>query len=68
MLPARVEEVSNPRGELAFDAIGREFGKQGRMPDYIESSRYGERDGPDLMSDIEGLHPIDGRIEAACLR
>ena len=52
----RVEEVSNPRVELALDSIGRQFGEQGRISDCIESSRYVERDGPDLTSDIEGLH------------
>ena len=31
-LAPRVEEVSNPRVELAFDSIGRQFGEQGRMP------------------------------------
>ena len=30
----RVEEVRNPRVELALDSKGREFGEQGRMPQY----------------------------------
>ena len=38
--PMRVEEVSKPFVELAMDAIGREFGEQGRMPDCIKSTRY----------------------------
>ena len=63
----RVEEVSNPRVELALDSIGRQFGEQGRMPDFIKSSRYVQRDSPDLMSDIEGP-AIVGRVEAACPR
>ena len=56
MLAMGVEEVSNPRVELALDSIGRQFKEQGRIPDCIESSRYVQRDGPDLMSDIEGLY------------
>ena len=52
----RGEEVSNPRVELALDSIGRQFGEQGRMPGCIKSSIYVQRDSPDLMSDIEGLH------------
>ena len=60
MLATRVEEVSHPRVELVLDAIGRKCGEQGRMPDPIESSKYVLRDGPDLMSDIEGLHPLLG--------
>ena len=52
----RVEEVDNPRVELALDSIGRQFGEQGRMPDCIKSLRYVQRDGPALMSDTEGLH------------
>ena len=55
-----MEEVSNPRVEFALDSIGRQFGKQGRMPDCIRSSRYVQRDGPDLKSDIDGLHPLLG--------
>ena len=46
--------------ELTLDAIGREIGKQGGMPDCIECSRYVERDGPDHMSDIEDLLPLFG--------
>ena len=34
MLTTRVEEVSNPRVELALDSTGRQFGEEGRMPDY----------------------------------
>ena len=56
MLVTRGEEVSNSRVELALDSIVRLFGEQGRMPDCIKSSRYVQRDGPDLMSDIEGFH------------
>ena len=54
----RVEEVSNPRVELAFDSIGRQFGEQDGMPDCIISLRYVQRGGPDLMFDIEDLHPL----------
>ena len=39
-LSTRVEEVSNPRVELAMDSIGRQLGEQGRMPDCIKSLRY----------------------------
>ena len=46
-----------------LDAIGREFGDQGRMPDHIRCSRYGQRNGPDLMSDIEGFHPLLGEYK-----
>ena len=59
-LAARVEEVSNPRVELALDSVGRQFGEQGRMPDCFESSSFVQRDGPDLMSNIEGVHPLLG--------
>ena len=56
-MATRVEEVSNPRVELALDARGREVGEQCGTPDCIESLRYSmSRDGPDLMTDIEGLH------------
>ena len=58
MLATRVEEVSNPRGELALDAIGRVFGEQSGMPDCIKSTRHVQRDGPELVSDIEDLHPL----------
>ena len=50
MLAERVENVSKPCVELAWDVIGREFGEQG--------TRCVERDGPDLMTDIEGLYPL----------
>ena len=60
MLTMGVEEVSKPCVEMAFDAIGREFGEQCGVPDCIESSRYVFRDGPDMMSDIEGLHSLLG--------
>ena len=53
-------EVSTPCVELALDTTGREFAEQGRMPDCVKSTRYVQRDGPDLMSDIEGLHPLLG--------
>ena len=35
-LVTRVEEVTNPRVELALDSIGREFGEQGRMYQKLE--------------------------------
>ena len=38
-LGMRVEDISNPRVELGLDAIGREFGEQGGMPDCIKSLR-----------------------------
>ena len=56
----RIKEGTDPRMELALDAMLREFEEQGRMPDCIKSSRYVPRDSPDLMSDIEGLHPLLG--------
>ena len=49
--------------ELALDAIGREFEEQGGVPDWIESSSYVSSDGPDLMCDIEDLHPLLGEQE-----
>ena len=58
MLATRVEEVSIPWVQLAWDAIGRQFLEQGRMPDCIKTTRCIQRDGPDLMSDIEGLYPL----------
>ena len=33
-------------------------GEQGSMPDCIKSTRYVQIDSPDLMFDIEGLHPL----------
>ena len=63
-LTMRTEDVSNQRGNLALDSIGRQFGEQ----DCIKSSRYVQRDGPYLMTDIEGLHPLFGRVEVACPR
>jgi len=47
-----------PCVELALDVISSEFREQGRMPDYIKSTTYVQTDGPDLMSDIEGLHSL----------
>ena len=55
-----VEEVSKLDLELTMGAIGREFGEQGGVPECIESMGYVQRDSPDLMSDIEGLHPLLG--------
>ena len=46
--------------ELALDAIGKQFGEQGRMSDCIKCTMYVQRASPDLMSDIEGLHPLLG--------
>ena len=60
-MATRVEEVSKPCVEFALDAIGREFGEQGGMPDCIKSTRYVYRDGPDLISAIEGFHPLLGK-------
>ena len=63
MLFMRVEEIRNPTMELALDSIGRQFGEESRMPDCIKSSRYFQRDGPDLMSDIEHLrHCFESRL------
>ena len=61
MLTTRVEDVSNPRVQMALDSIDRQFGEQGGMPRCIKSLRYVQRDGPDLMSDIEDLHPLLGK-------
>ena len=61
MLSMRVEDIRNPRVGLPFlpskDSIGRQFGEQGRMADCNKSKRYVQR-LPDLMCDIEGLHPL----------
>ena len=56
----RVEEVMNPRVEVSLDAICREFGEQDGMPDHIESRRYVQRYGPELMFEIKCLHPLFG--------
>ena len=45
---------------MALDTIGREFGEQGRVLDFIESTQYVLADGSDLMSGIEDLHPLLG--------
>ena len=58
MLATREEEVSKPCVVLTLDGIGRELGEKGRMPDCIKSTRYVQRNGPVLMSEIEGLHPL----------
>ena len=60
MLTARGEEVHEPCVEIALDTIRREFGEQCGMPDRIESLRYVEDDGSDLMSGIEDFHPLLG--------
>ena len=44
---------------MAFDAICREFGEQGGEPDSIECSRYVQRDGADLMVDIERVEVVE---------
>ena len=44
MLAVTGEEVCEPRVEMSWDAIGKEFGEQGRVPDRIESTKYVERD------------------------
>ena len=46
---------------MALDFIGTEFGEQGRVPDRIESTRYVQGDGSDLMSGIEDLHLLLGK-------
>ena len=49
--------------EIPLDTVRREFGEQGGVPDHIESKRYIEGDGSDLMSGIENLHPLLGKQE-----
>jgi len=61
MVATRMEKVYEPCAELGLDAIGREFGEQGGMLDCIKSTRYVYRDGPDLISAIEGFHPLLGK-------
>ena len=51
-----VEEASNPIMELALDSRGRELESKAGCQT-IESSRYVQKDGLDLISDIEHLHP-----------
>ena len=63
ILDTRLEEVGNPGVELALDARDREFAEQGRMPGCVESSRHVQRDCPDLMSDMKGLHPLLGETK-----
>ena len=58
-LTTRVEKVSKRCMDLALDAIGRDFGEQGRVSDST-NARDIQRDGPDLMSDIECLHLLLG--------
>ena len=45
---------------MALDTIGREFGRQGKVPDRIESMRYVSGDGSDFMSVIDDLHLLLG--------
>ena len=56
----RGEEVRNPKVELASDYKGRQFGEQCKMLDCINRSKYAQRGGPNLMSDIVGLHTLFG--------
>ena len=60
MLATRVEEINSPRVELALDSVGRQLESKAECQDCIKSLRYVQRDSPDLMSDIEGLHPLLG--------
>ena len=63
MLIVTGEQVCEPRAESALDTIEREFDEQGMVPDHIESTRYVEGDGSDLMTGIEDLHPVLGKQE-----
>ena len=40
-----------------------DFREQGGMLDCIKSSGCGERDVPDLMSDLDGINPLFGELE-----
>ena len=55
MLAARVEEVSKPCVELALDAVGSVW--RAWQDARLSKDREMSGDTPDLMSDIEGLHP-----------
>ena len=57
-MATRMEEVSKLCVEPALDVIGREFGELGRVPACIKCLRYAQRDGLDLISEIEDLHPF----------
>ena len=57
-MATRVEEVGKLCLELAFDSIGKVFEEQGGMPDCVKSMGHVQGDGPDLMFDIEGFHPL----------
>ena len=48
---------------MSLDTRGREFGEQGGVPYQIESTQYVLADGSDLMSGIEDLHPLLGKLE-----
>ena len=56
MLAMRAEQVSKPCVELPW----MPFGEQGVVPDCMECSRHVLRDGPDIMSGVEGLHLLLG--------
>ena len=59
----RVKEVSVQCMKLVLNAIGREFGEQGGVPDCIQSSREVKQDSRDLVSGIEDAHPLPGELE-----
>ena len=40
---------------MALATIGREFGRQSRVPDRVKSTRYVKGDGSDFMSGIKDL-------------
>ena len=45
---------------MALDAMGGEFGEQGRVPIDVKSTRYVSGYASDFMSRIEDLHPLLG--------
>ena len=55
---ARVEEVRKPGKKVAFYAIGRELGKQSRMPDCAHARDMTGGDDPTLLLEIEGPQPL----------
>jgi len=54
-----VEDVGDPREEMALDARSREFGHEGKVSDCIKCSRYVQREHG-LMSEFQSFHPLLG--------
>ena len=62
----RLEEVNNPRVELALDSIGRQFGEQDRICQTVSKARDLSRETALISRLTLGASIIVGKVEAAC--